>query len=446
MNSLIKIVADDLALDVDSAISKVADNLALITTIGDSNQEVIDVANDLNSLELDGVTAKPYSSIDTVANATNLQAITDVAAIQDDIIEIAETYPATIGTVTEGDSFMSVLHHALSSGMLYGGDITDNLDGTVSLANGGCRLRPALTGTPATEHTDISTVEMVTKNLTMAAGINYIYAKLLDGVASYEVTSDINLMNMLDKVALYVVNNDNNDLHIIDSRFAGIDHVAKHQRYMYETQKFTRANGSIITDSALNLSVTAGRWFYQFASIDTPAIDGGTFEYYYQTNGVWTESNAIAYDPTQYNDITTGLAAIGNGKFGVHWVFMLLDNVGTSTYAVVYGLDSYNTLDAARVSEVPSTLPTSVLNVGTLIGRAITQEGQVVLSDIGSAFAEKFSTTIVTDHADLAGIQGGQIGELYHLTAAELTAVQNVETTITTISTAKAIEMAIALG
>ena len=87
---------------------------------------------------------------------------------------------------------------------------------------------------------------------------------------------------------------------------------------------------------------------------------------------------------------------------------------------IVYGQDSYR-LAEVGVASPPSTLPKELSDFAVLIGRIIIQKNSATFENIQSAIDVLFNPTGVEDHNESANLQGGTVGEYYHLTSAENT-------------------------
>jgi hypothetical protein len=105
-------------------------------------------------------------------------------------------------------------------------------------------------------------------------------------------------------------------------------------------------------------------------------------------------------------------------------VYVVHDN----SVHVVYGQGDY-TLAQAELTAQPATLPGIVAAYATFVGRIIVQKSAATFTEVASPFTTPLGQSVVTDHNDLSGLQGGTAGEYHHLTAAQATAVANLATT-----------------
>jgi hypothetical protein len=117
---------------------------------------------------------------------------------------------------------------------------------------------------------------------------------------------------------------------------------------------------------------------------------------------------------TQYLSGTT-LTTMTNNRWANLWFFV---NIGTNAWGFAYGTAEYNNSAAASTEGIPSYLTENFLANNLLVGRFIFEKSNNT-PIVESAFTRTFSTQAVSDHNQLSNLQGGQLNEYYHLTAAE---------------------------
>lgn len=126
-------------------------------------------------------------------------------------------------------------------------------------------------------------------------------------------------------------------------------------------------SGQIVSETGTReLQITTGIFHKPgFNNIPATAFDSAgpdTFSYYYtDDSGVtWTEvTTQTQLDTNQYNDITSGLTVIPDGKWKKDWMYRLQDG----TVVVLYGNTYYNNeLDALEAPE-PSPKPSTFTEV-----------------------------------------------------------------------------------
>ena len=333
-----------------------------------------------------------------------------------------------IGNPVGLSTFDEVYNHLYSSGIVNGCDITDNLNGTINISAGEVVIRaPGDTG-----HGTLYTGSVAgATNLTLVDGQpNYVYVSYNDGITLTIAVSQLPAaVNMIDTVPAYVIVREGTQLSYLDVRSQNVDHIGKNQVKEFYTDPFARKNGGSVLSNAgtLHIACTAGGFYFQLNEYAVPALDTtgvDTFEYYKHVAGAWVETDASTIDPNFY-DNGTDLVAVTNNRYTTHWVYAITGN--NPHYAVLYGNASYANIADAQAASAPSVLPTSVATLGVLLGRVIAQEGNAEIVSVASAFKTTFTSTLASDHENLAGLLGGAVGDHVHLTTAEhrkLTAIE----------------------
>jgi len=331
------------------------------------------------------------------------------------------TYPATsiIGTVAETD-LHHLFGHVWSAGATHGFAFTDNGNGTAAIATGVSALRIS-----AAEDALLNICEVAATNPVSFTdnSLNYVYVNYNAGTPIVQVGTSVNDFNCLDKCILYTVAREGTILYWVDARNQNVDFNRKHRRMLLECEGFRHVHGgcALSATGTRNIAVSAGSFYYGLAKITHVAFDTSgtdTFIYYYRDGvGGWTKQTAqTQINNTQYDNGTGALATLANNKFGVHWVYLILDN--PTVLAVQYGQVEYANLADAKVAAVP-TAPPTLQGTGVLVGRIIIEKSAAAFSDVGSSFTEIFVSSAATLHNGLSGLQGGTAAEYYHLTSAE---------------------------
>jgi len=175
-----------------------------------------------------------------------------------------------------------------------------------------------------------------------------------------------------------------------------------------------------------NNTLTAGRIWSRLSDYDSLAKNSSTtpmLSAFFNGTGLTVASGLTQWDNTRYNNVGAGtLVAMGANKYANLWYFISID--GTK-WGWAYGTNEYNTLGAAANEGVPVYLNTNFFQQALLLGRLIFQQGAATASLIESAFNSVFTTAAINNHNDLSGLQGGAVGEYYHLTAAQYAALGN---------------------
>ena len=316
-----------------------------------------------------------------------------------------------VGNPTVMDDLGEAFDYMWSAGVISGGDITDNGNGSVNVASGEAMLRTAASQTAPLK----SMVFPSRNNIAMVNdATNYLWVNYHGGDPQVETSTTITDFNCLDKCHLYTVVREDDQLTILDGRFQNIDANRKQRRKNYETEPFTHvAGGTFLGNNGLNLTVSPGAFYYSLTKIMQNAFDtslAGTspdrvFEYYYRDgSGGWKEiTDSKQLDNFDYDDGSGTLASAGGGQYVVNWIYMLLGQ--TPKLAVVYGRSYYSSdnLPGAEAEGTPQDLPPSIGGAGVLIGRVIIQAaGDVV--EVKSAFTDTFNSGGNTSLSSLTGL------------------------------------------
>lgn len=152
--------------------------------------------------------------------------------------------------------------------------------------------------------------------------------------------------------------------------------------------------------------------FYEYSGV---AGSAGWYRVqgYVERNGWLRFYGQDAVDPNRYNDTTANtLKPIPPGSYGVAWIYIVHDN----TCHVVYGQDYY-TNEGAKQAALPTPLPGLLAAYSTLVGKMTFARGSSAFENAESPFLEKFISSGVSLHNDLAGLDGGnaQQNKYYHL-------------------------------
>jgi hypothetical protein len=326
------------------------------------------------------------------------------------------------------------LHQGLSNlwsaGIVYGGDITDNGDGTVNVSSGEAVLR--VSSSPTAEL--VATSFNGQNNITLANNaVNYLYIDYNSGTPTIKVTQNTTDYDGLSKCILGVISREDKDLSIINTSYQNVDYNRKNSYLLMEAEPFKKAVGGILGSKGLNLTVTAGAYYYglnkfYFNAFDT-SVSGtdnqNSFVYYYRdgNNGWKKTSNYKQIDNGYFDDGSGTLKALADNTYKVDWVYIL--NGNPSKLAVVYGTNTYNTFADATLNTSPSTLPPSIVGTGVLLGRVILQKNATSLV-IENAVSNMFKIVPNNNHNTFSGLQGGVTNEYYHLSSSQYNFVSTV--------------------
>jgi len=306
-----------------------------------------------------------------------------------------------------------------SSGVQFGGNITDNGDGTVAVSSG--------TGLIKTENNEVadlfffnwdkSTGVALTNNL-----VNWIYVSYNGGNPAIYKTTSFADINGNTEFLLGRAYREDNSVKIFDSGQTINNYTAKSFKKDLEVYGTQIASGFTIAETGTrNISITNGVYYTAKARKTSENFDSSsteTFKYVYRDGAggfnVFESSSQI--DNQRYDDGSGTLANLNNNYYGVFWVY---HDFNGGVY-VQYGQGNYLKLADAIDTTVPST-SNLLQNFAFLIGRIIIQKDGTTFEQIDSVTDYDFQYSPITDHNDLSGLQGGTAGERYHLSADEYT-------------------------
>lgn len=168
-----------------------------------------------------------------------------------------------------------------------------------------------------------------------------------------------------------------------------------------------------------NLDMTAGTIWARLNDFSIAARSSTTVPLYRVTPTGGTPPLSFTPGITQWPNTEylsgTTLTTMTNNRWAVLWVFV---NIGTGAWGFAHGTAEYNNSSGAAQEQLPSYLTQNFLRQNLLVGRLIFEK-DATTAIIESAFTRVFSVQPVSNHNQLSGLQGGQLNEYYHLTAAE---------------------------
>lgn len=353
-------------------------------------------------------------------------------------------YP-TDGVSTHLTHAQQAINHIWSASSLDGFALTENGNGTVTIADGQAVLRPTnqhdselkayyiTGGTTGTELTALNDNDQ-----------NFIILDYNGGAPIITVATDPTSIDGTTKTPIFLVTRVGNDTHVVDIRNYTTDFPHLQTRKEFFTQGFIHElGGTIITEvGTRNINLTAGAFYLTTSRIPHSAFNTSTSStftrlYTADSGATWTRSTAqTTVNNTQYNNIASGLVSLGNNKFKVAWVYIVLNN--PDLLYVIEGQAEYANQSEALAAGIPSVLPPEVQanSTGQLVGKIILQEGQTNFIEILSPFTTTFTSSLPTDHNSLGGLQGGTTGEYYHLTASQYSALSSLVPTVRSVSSA----------
>ena len=382
----------------------------IATNAGDISDLETNKADKTNVLELDNTT--PFTPDAEYEPATKKYvddnagggAVDSVNGETGTVVLKAENIDVeTLGTPTY-TTIQDYLNQHNSSGFSMGGEITDAGSGQINVAAGTGFIRATNSGTAELLSFDWSASNGISLTDDMT---NYVYVDYNSGtpVVGVETTKTANGRS---KFYLGKVFREDTDLHILEAGQNTTEPLKRTQQRLNSVfGEIQRASGMLLSAvGTRQIAISAGVYFAGLTRVVSSAFDSTAtdFEYYYLLNGVWTEVDADTISNTQYNDVSTpgseSLATLSNNNYGVHWVYMDVNG----TCLVVYGQGDYAKLSDAEAAEPPQVSYGHIADMSILVGRVIIEKSATSFDLVQSAFGQTYSSSVVTDHGDLAGL------------------------------------------
>lgn len=317
----------------------------------------------------------------------------------------------TIGNPTSVNNLRKYANAAWSTGIVYGADITDNGDGSISIASGEAMIRLS-----ANENENIANAVFpaLLNDFPANNTTTYYFVAYNSGSPIIQSSTIYSSINNLNSVHLCTVSKQDSYLAILDARQQSVDSIRKNIVKSHETSTFTHIiGGSNLGSNNRNVYVSAGGFYYGnnkiLHSIYDTSVVGTENDHVFSTqyrngSGEWTlTSDQKQINNTQYDNNSGTLATLTDNHYGVHWVYLILGSI--PKLMIVYGTSSYSSLADAKSATIPSVLPQIILSTGVLLGRCIIQKNAPAIAYTDSAFSVNFVPSSATP-LQVAGSNG----------------------------------------
>jgi len=290
-----------------------------------------------------------------------------------------------------------------SAGLLSGGILSDNGNGSVSVSGGDGIIKTVDSDTGSNAFFTFSTDNYVplTENAT-----NWVYIDYNGGSPIINTTSSVFNVDFHTQIIIARAYRNGTTVHHIDIGQHWEDYMRKTCFKDFELWGFQRASGLLLEDIGNRyITMTSGVTYCSHNRMTTSAIntsDGDTFTYWYRDGGGGWNSieGSTQIDNQHYDDGDGTLGTLNPNRYGTHFVYLTLDG-GLN---VLYGRGNYVSLSDAEDEKVPSDVPDLIADFSILIGKIIIEESATSFESELSAFEQQFSYTPVTDHSDLSGL------------------------------------------
>lgn len=309
-----------------------------------------------------------------------------------------------------------------SSVRLYGGVISDNGDGSVSITNGS-GLSKMYTA-PLSEVPDgvndgqgsnlaVVTWDAIASLQLVDQANNYIYYdKYTDSILATTSYDDVDINNDFligsvyrdgTTVLIYNLGDDsfnlNRRVHMWGREIAG-KQIPDDSMLLNYSDLHISHNGGVLWIGALHR--------FEIDPFDTSLED--TFTYWYKdSDGNFVKTlDQDSIDNGNFNHSSGDLALVPDGRYSVHWIYVL----HTGDVHVVYGVDSYTKIEAQSVEE--PDLPEMISTYGVLIGYATVLSGALSIEDIYRGTADQRYVSPINKYNETLFVKTDRQQVIYH--------------------------------
>ena len=381
-----------------------------VTTVFGRSGTVVAAVSDYDASQVDndsGVTGSTVKDALDTLNAASAPVDSvfgrtgAVVAVAGDYDDTEVTHASVIGTPTI-DTVAEVLDATGGvSKRNGGGGITDDTDGTVTIGAGEGRIRATDSDTAA-----LLSFDWASTPITPADNdLTYLYVEYNAGtpqvVGTVTKRTDLNT-----NIYLGAVYRTGTFLHITEHAYPMGNIGQRLVKRFNDTSGLTRATGSVLSDpSDLSVVCTAGVWWHGLDEVSIAAFDTGVadtfFRFYRDGAGDYTlDATETLINVLNYDDGTGTLATLSAGRYGVHWVYVGVDN----DLYIIFGRGNY-TAAQWSASSAPTDLPAHMQEQHAgLIGRIVVQKSAAVYTDVSTAFETTFALEQASDHGNLGGL------------------------------------------
>ena len=251
---------------------------------------------------------------------------------------------------------------------------------------------------------------------------NFLYVTYNGGSPIFQITASATTVNSSNNILCATMWRDGTDIHH-ESVNWGLATATRLNDRLINIQRYTRSSGLVLGETSTpannTITCTAGLVWYGIKAFSEAVQSSASsnVDFYYHSGGNWAHSTVSTYNVTQYDD-GTNLQTLANSHYTVNWVYRFINGDALPKLAYHLGSNDYPTVAAAAGASEPAPPPV-LTQMAILIGRIIVAKNGTTASQIDSAFSTVFAGTAITDHNNLAGLQGGASASYYHLTGSK---------------------------
>lgn len=254
--------------------------------------------------------------------------------------------------------------------------------------------------------------------------VQYLVVRYNGGSPQYDIYTNLSNVDEIQTtaVATFTIGT-NGSLSYVNWDAPGTLLANKHEKRIIDIYGAQRASGLDLQYSASHITITGGTGYIGVKRITfttASTVNANQFVLLGHSSSVWSGSFINGWINDRY-DNGTNLVSLGNNRYVVNYVYR---GIGSQNRCQVILSNQFNQYADAVASVVPQT-PSELKDIAILVGRIITQQGHSTPLLVESAFTTILSVAGITDHNSLLNIQGGQVGEYYHLSSASYARVQS---------------------
>lgn len=262
--------------------------------------------------------------------------------------------------------------------------------------------------------------------------ISYLVAEYNGGSPIIQLITNPDLIHDSDVVPVLSISRSGNELYLLEWGNSGNGMPEKLSDRLVRTERYAIETGLELGEGVNNtLTVSSGILWYGvnrllLNSTDT-SVDGLDV-YYHNSSGDYVKVNIV--NGSYYNDVWdngTGLISLDNGTYANIWVYRNV--MSAPEVDVIVGHAQYSSISEALLGQPPSVLPFTIYDNYVLIGR-ITFLSGASSGIVGNFNSISFGDSGIVSHNDLSNIQGGSIGEFYHLSFIQYQDVVDLPTSL----------------
>lgn len=256
--------------------------------------------------------------------------------------------------------------------------------------------------------------------------VSYLIADYNNGSPIFRITTDVSEINESNIIPINTLLTLDGHIHLSGWDRVGDGLENKLHRRFVKTQRYAWESGCGLSQNAGVVLIGAGtiwRGGRAFSLLDTYSDGSGSsyWFFFYHSGGAWTHTDSshtptAGFNYTQYDNGTNLVSLTGN-RCNINWIFRGVED-HQHGYYILSDKDYKDLPTAIAETKIPS-LPAHISTHAVLVGRIICQNGVTTPVLIEGAFGASFSPTVINEHNNLSGLQGGTVNQYYHLTEAE---------------------------